>query len=86
MKLNEFKKLVRKLIVQEAKKDPKRFSLNFGWGVKDKEHPDIPWVRGPKEDALHDDKEVFSKFFHDILGFDPAKASGAAGKKKEDKK
>lgn len=71
LKLTEFRQLVRKLIREEAE----RYSLNFGWGTKNAEHPDIPWMRKSREYALHNDKEVFKKFVSDMLGFDPSKST-----------
>jgi len=71
LKLTEFRQLVRKLIREEAG----RYSLNFGWGQKNAEHPDVPWMQKSPEYALHNNKEVFRKFVSDMLGFDPAKST-----------
>lgn len=70
MKLIEFRQLVKKLVREEAE----RHSLNFGWGTKNAEHPDVPWMQKSPEYALHNDREVFRKFVTDMLGFDPSKS------------
>ena len=46
------------------------YGNDYGWGVKKKEHPSIPWVSGPAKDHLHYDKDVFKRFMKEILGLD----------------
>lgn len=46
------------------------YGNDYGWGIKQKEHPNIPWVSKPVEDHLHYDKDVFKRFMKEILGLD----------------
>mgnify|MGYP001590468271 CR=1 FL=1 len=79
LKLNEFRRLIKKLVKEEQE----RHSSTFGWGTKDQQHPDVPWMRKSKEHALHNDREVFRKFVTDMLGFDPDKETTSKEDKEE---
>jgi len=75
IKLIELKRIIREIIIEEAKKDPERYSLDFGWGIKNKKQPKVDWVDGPHDDRLHYDKDVFVKFAKDMLGLDVDKTN-----------
>ncbi len=61
---------VIKNIVKQQLSERRMYGNDYGWGIKQKEHPNIPWVSKPVEDHLHYDKDVFKRFMKEILGLD----------------